>query len=62
VWAFWRVFSAVFSARLAAFRSFLVLDASAAARRIPCMSSSSARWAYQMAIVPMAAKPAIASG
>jgi hypothetical protein len=35
VWAFWRVFSAVFSARLAAFRSFLVLDASAAALRTP---------------------------
>ena len=59
--AFAAVFVAVFSARLAAFRSFLVLDDSAAALRTPCMSSSSSRWAYQMSIVPIAANPAIAS-
>jgi hypothetical protein len=53
-------FSAVFSARLAAFPP--ILDVAAlAALRIPCSSSSSSRWAYQMAIVPIVAKLAIAS-
>jgi hypothetical protein len=52
---------AVFSACLAALAPFFVLDASAAALRTPCMSSSSSRWAYQISIVPMAAKPVMAS-
>jgi hypothetical protein len=52
--------SADFSTRLAAFALFFDV-AALAALRIPFRSSSSSRWAYQMAIVPIAANPAIAS-
>jgi hypothetical protein len=53
---------APFSARLATFAAFLeAVDALAAALWTPFRSSSSAKWAYQMSNVPMAAKPAIAS-
>ena len=62
VWALAAVRCAVFCARLAAFAAFLeALDASAAALWTPFRSSSSARWAYEMSNVPIAAKLAIAS-
>ncbi len=47
-----------FSAFFAAFSSRAV---PATAARIEAMSSSSSRWAYQMSIVPICAKEAIAS-
>ena len=50
-----------FSPRLAAFAAFFDLDASATALRMALISSSSDRCAYQMAIVPISAKLAIAS-
>jgi hypothetical protein len=52
---------AVFSACLAALAPFFVLEGSAAASSSTCRTWSSARWAYQMSIVPMAAKPVMAS-
>ena len=53
---------AVFSACLAALAFFLeAFLASAAALWTPLMSSSSSRWAYQMSMVPIWAKLAIAS-
>jgi hypothetical protein len=58
VWAL----ATVFSARLAAFAAFFdSFEDLAAAVWTASMNLSSSRWAYQMAIVPMAAKPAIAS-
>jgi hypothetical protein len=60
--AFPVTFWADFSARFAAFAAFFFdFDASAAVRRTACRSSSSDRCAYQMAMVPISAKVAIAS-
>jgi hypothetical protein len=59
--------SARFSARVAAlaslvsFFAFPGLEASAATLRTAVMTWPSSRWAYQMASVPIRAKPAIAS-
>jgi hypothetical protein len=52
---------AIFPTRLAALAPFLVFWAWAAASWSTCETSFSARWAYQTSIVPMVAKPAIAS-
>ena len=58
--AFWAVLRAVFSPSLACAASFLV-RAPAASERMAFMTSCSARWAYQISMLPIAANPAMAS-